>query len=54
MRQCPVARTSQIRVQLPVDAMYSIQPDPHSAEWDEAKYDLKQGSPSFLAVTPLC
>ncbi|KAF8340802.1 GPI transamidase component PIG-T [Amanita rubescens] len=38
-QQCPIAHTSQIRIQLP-DAMYSVQPDPHTTEGGEAKYDL--------------
>ncbi|KAF8621302.1 hypothetical protein AX15_007900 [Amanita polypyramis BW_CC] len=42
-QRCPATRTSEIRVQLPTDAMYSIQPEPRTAE-GVAYYDLEHGT----------
>ncbi|KIL69133.1 hypothetical protein M378DRAFT_7850 [Amanita muscaria Koide BX008] len=41
-QRCPVAHTSEMRVGLPVDAIYSIQPEPHQVEDGVAKYDLRK------------
>ncbi|KAK2464580.1 hypothetical protein APHAL10511_003369 [Amanita phalloides] len=43
-KKCPIARTSHVRVQLPVDAMYSIRPEPHDIHEGIASYDLKQST----------
>ncbi|KAF9524123.1 GPI transamidase component GPI16 [Crepidotus variabilis] len=47
-RPCPVAETSEVSVTLPINAMYTIQPEPARVENNLAKFDVKEISEPLL------
>ncbi len=40
-RACPVARTSEILVSLPVNTIYAIKPEPTIVDGNLARFDVK-------------
>ena len=42
-RACPVAKTSEVLVSLPMDAIYAIKPEPTTVDGNLARFDVKAG-----------
>ena len=46
-RACPVAKTSEVLVSLPMDAIYAIKPEPTTIDGNLARFDVKASKPGY-------